>query len=176
MKGDVAAMNKHTRSFTRIITIFLIGLSSVILGNNQSEVFSVETILNLKYVSQPSMDPTGKYIAYTLSVPRSANDKPGKSLVKRIFSLRKKLVIAHKALNANREVIQAIESERTKFFSQDFLRRLRFIYYDIVQLIDSKDTYREILTGSLDMYVSSVSNNLNSIMKTARANRKKGPI
>jgi dipeptidyl aminopeptidase/acylaminoacyl peptidase len=72
-------MSKLAFAFAKIITIILLGLGAAILGNNPSEVFSVETILNLKYVSQPSIDPTGKYIAYTLSVPRSANDKPGKS-------------------------------------------------------------------------------------------------
>ncbi|MEE8335230.1 MAG: S9 family peptidase, partial [Candidatus Neomarinimicrobiota bacterium] len=38
-----------------------------------------EDIVDLKYVSSPVLDPSGQYIAYTLSVPRGAEDKPGKS-------------------------------------------------------------------------------------------------
>ncbi len=72
-------MNKYILTLSKVISIFLLGLSTAVLGNRPSEAFSVETILDLKYVSQPSIDPSGKYIAYTLSVPRSADDKPGKS-------------------------------------------------------------------------------------------------
>jgi dipeptidyl aminopeptidase/acylaminoacyl peptidase len=72
-------MNKYILTLSKVISIFLFGLSTAVLGNRPSETFSVETILDLNYVSQPSIDPSGKYIAYTLSVPRSADDKPGKS-------------------------------------------------------------------------------------------------
>ena len=33
-------------------------------------------------------------------------------------------------------------------------------------MIDTEGTYRDILTGTLDVYLSSVSNNLNKVMKT----------
>jgi magnesium transporter len=40
------------------------------------------------------------------------------------------------------------------------------LYDDVTQLIDTEATYRDILTGTLDIYLSSVSNNLNQVMKT----------
>ncbi|MEE9189985.1 MAG: S9 family peptidase [Candidatus Neomarinimicrobiota bacterium] len=72
-------MIRNVFTFSKIISIILFGLGTAVLGNRPSEAFSVETVLDLKYVSQPSIDPSGKYIAYTLSVPRSADDKPGRS-------------------------------------------------------------------------------------------------
>jgi len=40
------------------------------------------------------------------------------------------------------------------------------LYNDVTQLIDMEGTYRDILTGTLDIYLSSISNNLNQVMKT----------
>ena len=40
------------------------------------------------------------------------------------------------------------------------------MYNDVTQLIDTEGTYRDILTGTLDVYLSSVSNNLGQVMKT----------
>ncbi len=93
-------------------------------------------------------------------------EKPDKDVIRRIFSLRKKLLMAHKALKSNKDAIQEIETDRSKFFVPEFTNRLKFVYYDLLQLIDSKDMYREILSDSLEIYVSNVSNSLNSIMKT----------
>jgi len=40
------------------------------------------------------------------------------------------------------------------------------LYDDVTQLIDTEGTYRDILTGTLDIYLTSVSNDLNKVMKT----------
>ncbi|HEX7502680.1 MAG TPA: CorA family divalent cation transporter, partial [Acidobacteriota bacterium] len=42
---------------------------------------------------------------------------------------------------------------------------LRDIYDHAVQIIDSIDTYREMLSSMLDIYLSSVSNRMNQVMK-----------
>ena len=46
------------------------------------------------------------------------------------------------------------------------IKRFRSLYNDITQLIDTEGTYRDIMTGTLEIYLSSVSNNLNQVMKT----------
>ena len=47
----------------------------------------------------------------------------------------------------------------------DTLKKYRYLYSDTTQLIDMVSTYRELLTGALDIYLSSTSNNMNNIMK-----------
>lgn len=59
----------------RILFILIISAGLLSAGRK----ITPEDIVNLKYVSSPVLDPTGNYIAYTLSVPRGADDKPGKS-------------------------------------------------------------------------------------------------
>ena len=67
---------------------------------------------------------------------------------------------------ANREVIASIEKEYLTEIDKAGAKRFRTLYNDTVQLVDMSATYRDILTGTLDTYLSSVSNNLNQIMKT----------
>jgi magnesium transporter len=92
--------------------------------------------------------------------------KPDKITVQQIFSVKKTLIFFHRSLTANREVITSIEKEYVANIDKKNIKRFRALYNDVTQLIDMEGTYRDILTGTLDIYLSSVSNNLNQIMKT----------
>jgi magnesium transporter len=92
--------------------------------------------------------------------------KPDKTTVAHIFLVKKTLIFFHRALTANREVISSIEKEYVANIDKKNIKRFRALNNDVTQLIDMEGTYREILTGTLDVYLSSVSNNLNQVMKT----------
>ena len=72
-------------------------------------------------------------------------------------------------MTADREVISNIERGMAKFINKNNVAKYRPLYDDIIQLIDMETTYREILTGTLDIYMSSVSNNMNVIVKKITA-------
>lgn len=91
--------------------------------------------------------------------------KPTKTDITRIFENKKNLIYIHRALVANREVIISIEKGYLSRISKSELSRYRFIYNDLVQLTDMGETYREVLTGVLEIYLSSISNNLNVVVK-----------
>jgi len=93
-------------------------------------------------------------------------EKPDKLTVQHIFSVKKTLIFFHRSLTANREVISAIEKEYVANIDKKNIKRFRALYNDVTQLIDMEGTYRDILTGTLDIYLSSISNNLNQVMKT----------
>ncbi|MBI2523527.1 magnesium/cobalt transporter CorA [Candidatus Woesearchaeota archaeon] len=86
--------------------------------------------------------------------------------VRNIFSVKKTLIFFQRALIANREVITAIEKEYLTNIDKKNIKRFRTLYNDVTQLIEAVGTYRDILTGILDVYLSSVSNNLNKVIKT----------
>lgn len=88
-----------------------------------------------------------------------------KDITKEIFAIKKTLIYFHKALIANREVISSIEKEYISFFDNEDLKKFRLLYGDIMQLVDMSTTYRDILTTTLDVYMSSVSNTLNITVK-----------
>lgn len=89
-----------------------------------------------------------------------------KSTVEEIFTTKKILIYFYRALSANREVLIAVQKEYGSHISKKDLRKMGILYDDIVQLLDTVATYRDILTSTLDIYLSSVSNNLNQVMKT----------
>ena len=91
--------------------------------------------------------------------------KPDGAAVKRVFNLKKSLLYYHKRLVANREVISAIEKAYLTRIPKKELHEFREIYNDLVQLIDTGETLRDILTGIIEIYMSSVSNNMNHIIK-----------
>ena len=92
--------------------------------------------------------------------------EPTRLVTKGIFIQKRALIYMHKALTANRDVISAIEKNYVPEFKKEDIRVFRDLYTDVAQLLDMVSTYRDVLTSVLDMYLSSVSNNLNKIMKT----------
>ena len=87
-------------------------------------------------------------------------------IIKKIFKIKKTLIYFMKSLSANREVVGSIEREYITEIDKKSARQFRTLYNEIVQLFDMSSTYREVLTGTLEVYVSAISNNLNNVMKT----------
>ncbi len=57
--------------------LFILLISVVLLPGGRK--ITPEDIVNLRYVHSPAVDPSGQYIAYVLSVPRDAEEEPGRS-------------------------------------------------------------------------------------------------
>lgn len=64
-----------------------------------------------------------------------------------------------------REVVGALERRGFELFQDSTRIYLRDAYDHVVQVMDAVDNYREMLAGMLDLYLSSVSNRLNEVMK-----------
>ena len=94
---------------------------------------------------------------------------PRESLIHEIFYLKKVLIYFHKAITANREVITSLEKAYLKHINSKHLKSFMYIYNDTVQLLDMESTYRDILTSAMDIYLTSVSNNLNIIIRKMTA-------
>ncbi len=92
-------------------------------------------------------------------------DATGKETMKAIFIMKKSTIYLHKALVADREVISSIEKEYLDDIPRKDLKHYRTLYSDMAQMIENVSTYSEILTGTLDVHLANVSNNLNEIVK-----------
>jgi magnesium transporter len=90
---------------------------------------------------------------------------PKRRLVEEIFTTKKTLIYFYRGLRANREVLTSIVKEYAVQIQKADIKPFSTLYYDTIQLVDTVGTYRDILTGMLDIYLSSVSNNLNIVMK-----------
>lgn len=81
------------------------------------------------------------------------------------FTVKKGLVFLHKALVANREVIFNFEKQYAKALDAQSLELLQQMNADAIQLIEMVTTYRDIITSTIEIHLTVVSNNLNVTMK-----------
>jgi magnesium transporter len=63
-----------------------------------------------------------------------------------------------------REVVNSMIRDESPLISKDVRIYLRDLYDHTVHVIDSVETMRDIINGTLDVYLSSVSNRLNQVM------------
>jgi magnesium transporter len=103
------------------------------------------------------------------NLEHKAISKADKKTLSEIFKTKKMLIYFRNALTTNREIISGIERETVPQISKTQTKIFRPLYDDITQLIDMETTYRDILTGTLDIYMSSVSNNMNIVVKKMTA-------
>ncbi|MCJ7806518.1 MAG: magnesium/cobalt transporter CorA, partial [Clostridia bacterium] len=64
-----------------------------------------------------------------------------------------------------REVLTGLEQSDSAFVNHDTALHMRDVYFHAVQIIDTIEIYREMLSGMLDIYLSSVNNKMNEVMK-----------
>ena len=91
--------------------------------------------------------------------------RPSPDTLRHLHRLRREGMAFRKAVWPMREVVSLMERGELGFFQQGTLIYLRDVYDHIIQVIDAVETLRDLLAGMLDIYLSSMSNRLNEIMK-----------
>ena len=82
-----------------------------------------------------------------------------------IHHLKREMIFLRKAVWPLREVVSGLERGESSLIEQSTGIYLRDVYDHTIQVIDTIETYRDMLSGMLDIYLSSVSNRLNVVMK-----------
>lgn len=89
----------------------------------------------------------------------------GKKTAIHIFGLKKTLTFFQRSLLANRETVSQIIKQNVLHLNSKDLLNFEDIHNDINQLIDMTNTHKEILTGALEIYMSTISNQMNDAVK-----------
>jgi magnesium transporter len=92
-------------------------------------------------------------------------DDPSPELLQQIHRLKREMVFLRKATWPLREVVGALERRETALISDAVGPYLRDLYDHTIQVIDTIEALRDITSGTLDTYLSSISNRLNVVMK-----------
>jgi magnesium transporter len=92
-------------------------------------------------------------------------EKPSQKTVQRIYQLKRELIFLHNAVWPLREVVSSLGKNESPLVKDPTVPYVRDVYDHVIHIIDSVDIYREMLSGMLDLYLSSVSNRLNEVMK-----------
>lgn len=85
----------------------------------------------------------------------------------RIFELKRELVRLRQIATPQRDLLASTIDQITELpgFEADTRNYFRSVYDHMIRVSDLIDSYRDLLTGALDVYLSTVSNRLNSVMK-----------
>ena len=83
----------------------------------------------------------------------------------KIREIKKTLLRLNKNIWPLRDAAAMIEREGDKWITMGVKPYVRDVYNHVIQAIDSVETYRELLSGLVDMHLSNTSNRLNEIMR-----------
>ncbi|SFL83777.1 magnesium transporter [Pelosinus propionicus DSM 13327] len=90
---------------------------------------------------------------------------PQPKVLKEIHTLKNEMLFVRKAVWPLREIINALSRGDSALFKKDTLIYIRDVYDHMIQVIDSIEMYRDMVTGMLDLYLSNVSFKTNEVMK-----------
>lgn len=92
-------------------------------------------------------------------------DNPSRDTIENIHRMRRGLMKLRRYIWPQRSVINSLIRDSEDLVSQEVKVYLQDVYDHIVQVVDIIENYREIAASLMDVYLSSVSNRMNEVMK-----------
>jgi len=93
----------------------------------------------------------------------ASDERP--ELLRALYRIKRELIFLRRAVNPLREVVAGLRHAETDKIRESTTPYLRDLYEHLVQVSERMDTYRDLLAGVQDMYVSRLSNRTNTVMK-----------
>lgn len=90
---------------------------------------------------------------------------PNKETMQQLHYMKREMIFVRKAVWPMRELINNMERSETELISPSTDIYLRDVHDHTIRVIDTVETYRDLLSGMMDIYLSSVSNRMNEVMK-----------
>jgi len=92
-------------------------------------------------------------------------DNPTPKILQYIHGLKRDMIFLRKSIWPLREAINNLYKNEHHLIKKTTGIFLRDLYDHTIQIIDTVETYRDMVSGLLDIYMSSVSNKMNEVMK-----------
>ena len=92
-------------------------------------------------------------------------DRPSPAVISQIHSAKRDLLTLRRAIWPQREALNWLLRETSPAITEDTRLYFRDCYDHVSQIIDMIETFRELASGLVDAYQSSVSNKMNEVMK-----------
>ncbi|HKP87857.1 MAG TPA: magnesium/cobalt transporter CorA [Blastocatellia bacterium] len=90
---------------------------------------------------------------------------PDATLLQTIFELKRGMLQFRRAVSSQRELLNVLIRDDTRVISKDMRIYFRDVYDHAVRAMDLVETYRDLLTGGLDIYLTQMANRTNDIVK-----------
>jgi magnesium transporter len=91
--------------------------------------------------------------------------KPTKWTLERLFSLKRQLIGLRRAMSPAREIFNQLTNRDLDLVKPEHIIYFRDVYDHLIRVTDELDNDRELVAGTLEVYLSTINNNLSTIMK-----------
>ncbi|MFQ5868684.1 MAG: magnesium/cobalt transporter CorA [Candidatus Zixiibacteriota bacterium] len=99
------------------------------------------------------------------SLEEESVTEPTQETLRRIHALKREMVFLRKSVWPLREVISTLERGDSSLIHESTGVYLRDVYDHTIQVMDTVESFRDMLSGMHDTYLSNVSNRMNAVMK-----------
>lgn len=90
---------------------------------------------------------------------------PSDKLMSRIFDMKRDAMVLRKVTSPQLEVFTRLTTPGYGVVSEANAIYFRDVHDHLIRVFESTDSYRELMSGALDAYLSTVSNRMNEVMK-----------
>jgi magnesium transporter len=129
------------------------------LGADYLAYALLDTIVDAYY---PILERLGDRLEY---LENEVIDRPVPELLRQLIRLKNRLVNFRRVVWAQREMVRALSCEDTPLVDENVRIFLRDVYDHCVQTSEVVESYREMATGLMNTYLSSVGQRTNEVMK-----------
>jgi len=119
----------------------------------------MDTVIDHYYVV---FEKLGEHIE---TVEQELIRNPSINTLHTINILKREILFLRKTIWPLREIVAVMERRESEIIRSTTVIYLRDLYDHTIQGIDTIETFRDLLTGMLDIYLSSVSNKTNEVIK-----------
>jgi len=99
------------------------------------------------------------------SMEEEVIDNPTEQTVHQIHSLKSEMIALRKSIWPLRELINGLQKSDSSLINETTDIFMRDVYDHTIQIIDTIESFRDMVSGMLDIYLSSLSNKMNAVMK-----------
>jgi magnesium transporter len=96
--------------------------------------------------------------------PQALED-PSSDVLSAIHALRREMLAVRRAVWPLRDLLSQLYRDETGYIGEDTRVFLRDVYDHAVQVVDTVETLRDLVSGLMDLYLTGVSNRMNEVMK-----------
>ncbi|MBC8106158.1 MAG: magnesium/cobalt transporter CorA [Anaerolineae bacterium] len=112
---------------------------------------------------QPILD----YLELALDeLEEEALDRPKPEILQRIAAKKRELLDLRRTVGPQREVVAQLARGEVPFIRESARLYFRDVQDHLIRVVEMVELYRDLVLGARDIYLSSISNHLNQIMKT----------
>ncbi len=97
----------------------------------------------------------------TINLEERIIEKPSQQLLREVLRLKAKIISFNKVLWYERGALFSLKKTSLSYVSRETAELFDDVHDDLVRQIDIVETFREILSDSLDAYLSTISNRIN---------------